>query len=244
MPVYFYKASECQDRYGTMDDDWFEAFEFTIADLITGCRGNIVILPVLLAPNEIEKHTEPKLKFEYRRYGPISSDRINFTRISRSFSENGDIDQDTYMPYTDVANRGRDKLKDFIERCFRVYGRYRDDDDDDDDDDVDLQDYTNFLYFHITCEKNVGIIQQRGLIDVDNNHTDIVIQRIGDRGDGEENGNQMDLDPLDPDLDLFSGGKMKRKMKRKSAFAKSRKKTSKKTKKRKPVFTKRRKTRK
>jgi hypothetical protein len=79
---------------------------------------------------------------------------------------------------------------------------------------------------------------------VDNNHTDIVIQRIGDRGDGEENGNQMDLDPLDPDLDLFSGGKMKRKMKRKSAFAKSRKKTSKKTKKRKPVFTKRRKTRK
>lgn len=244
MPLYFYKATEYLDICGDLNKKWIHDFDHTIADFMPGCEKigshHIVILPVLMHPNEIERHTNTELMFEFRCYGPVSSDRINFTRISPSFSEVGDVGNDPNLPMlkTDTHRMGRHKLINFVEKSLRSYGSRRD-----------------YLYFHVTCEKNVEIIRQRGLIDVDDNHTDIVIQRIGDRDNEDDHGSKvvlagpsssaggggvilpnapaglsssaggggMEINPDDPDFDLFSGGG---KTKRKSALTKRRKKTA------------------
>ena len=152
-PIYYTQNNQYYIIYPNINENWVEAVRFAVQDLSFGCHRasvnkaddykDVVILLVGLNDNEINRHPNPRLIFEYHTPHTIPADRI-LSSIADLFTYD-DADNETLRNH-------------LINNFFQWYATYLDDR------------RLNNIYIHITCNYLYNSIIDKGLLGENQNN--------------------------------------------------------------------------
>jgi hypothetical protein len=153
-PIYYTNQNNQNFvNYQNINEEWVEAVRFAVQDLSFGCHRasvnkaddykDVVILFVGLNDNEINRHPNPRLVFEYTTPNTVHADRI-LSNISDLF---------TYHDADDGTLR-----QSLINNFIQWYVTYLNDG------------KLNNIYIHITCNYLYDSIERRGLLGESENN--------------------------------------------------------------------------